>query len=118
MLYICIIYTFISYITYYIHWKRTLSVFLFLILYISCLQLYIYIYIYIFIYIYLYIYIYIYMAHHFILLWLNPSSLIVTRDISLKTLCHSYWFICQKRVLKLFLGRGYLCLENDYVISS
>ena len=43
--------------------------------------MYIYIYIYICIYIYIYIYIkFVYMAHHFIMLWVNPFGLRADRE--------------------------------------
>ena len=46
------------------------------------------------------------MAHHFILLRLNPFDLslaLIGRDGGLSTLCHSCGFTCQQRVLKTFI---------------
>ena len=51
------------------------------------------------------------MAHHFILLRLNPFDLslgLIGRDGGLSTLCHNSGFACQQRVPKTFPGSGYL----------
>ena len=37
------------------------------------------------------------------------------RDGGLSTLCHSCGFACQQRVLKTFLGPGYLCSGDGLV---
>ena len=56
------------------------------------------------------------MAHHFILLQLNPFDLRVDREeCSLGTLGHSYGFACQQRVLKTFPVTGYLYSEDGVV---
>ena len=49
-------------------------------------------------------YIYIYICYGSILLTLG----LIGRDGGLSTLCHSYGFACQQRVLKTFPGPGYL----------
>ena len=56
------------------------------------------------------------MVHHFILLRLNPFDLslgLIGRDGGLSTLCHGCGFACHQRVLKTFLGPGYLCSEDS-----
>ena len=61
---------------------------------------------------------FVYIAHHFILLRLNPFDLglgLIGRDGGLSTLCHSCGFACQQRVLKTFLGPGYLHSEDGLV---
>ena len=58
------------------------------------------------------------MAHHFILLRLNPFDLnlrLITRDGGLSTLCPSCGFACQQKVLKTFPGPGYLHSEDGVV---
>ena len=58
------------------------------------------------------------MAHHFILLRLNPFDLnlrLITKDGGLSTLCHSCVFACQQKVLKTFPGPGYLHSEDGVV---
>ena len=58
------------------------------------------------------------MAHHFILLRLNPFDLslgLIRRDGGLSTLCHSCGFACKQRVLKTFPGPGYLDSEYEVV---
>ena len=58
------------------------------------------------------------MAHHFILLWLNPFDLslgLIGRDGGLSTLCHSSGFACQQRVLKEFPGTDYLHSKDEVV---
>ena len=56
--------------------------------------------------------------------WLTISSCydaipltleLIGSDGSLSTLCHSCWFSCQERVLKMFPGPGYLCSEDGVV---
>ena len=59
------------------------------------------------------------MAHHFMLLRLNPFDLRIDRE--------GWWFehsfvivyscrcACQQRVLKVFPGRGYFCSEDGVV---
>ena len=57
-----------------------------------------------------------YMAHHFILLRLNPFGLGVNRrDGGYSALCHSCWFDCRQRVLKTFPDSGYLCSDDGVV---
>ena len=61
---------------------------------------------------------FIYMAHHLILVQLNPFDLslgLIGRDGGLSTLCHGCGFACQQRVLKTFPGPGYLHSENGVV---
>ena len=61
---------------------------------------------------------FVHMAHHFILLWLNPFDLslrLIGRDGGSSTLCHSCGFTCQQRVLKTFPGPGYLHSEDGVV---
>ena len=61
---------------------------------------------------------FVYIAHHFILLRLNPFDLslgLIRRDGGLSTLCHSCGFACQQRVLKMFPGPGYLHSEDGVV---
>ena len=57
-------------------------------------------------------------------IWLTISSCYVSiplalgligRDGGLSTLCHSCRFAYQQRVLKMFLGPGYLCSEDRVV---
>ena len=58
------------------------------------------------------------MAHHFILLRLNPFDLslgLIGRDGGLSTLCHSCGFTCQQRVLKTFPSPGCLHSEDGVV---
>ena len=56
------------------------------------------------------------MAHHFILLRLNPFGLRVDREgWCLSTLCHSCGFACQQRVIKTFPGPGCLHSEDGVV---
>ena len=53
------------------------------------------------------------MAHHFILLQLNPFDLRVDREgCWFEHLCHSCRFACQQRVLKTFPGPGYLAIST------
>ena len=40
---------------------------------------------------------------------------LIGRDGGLSTLCHSYGFACQQRVLKTFPGPGYLRSEDGAV---
>ena len=54
------------------------------------------------------------MAHHFIMLRLNPLGL-KGRDGGLSTLCHSCGFACQQRVVKKFPVPGYLRSEDGVV---
>ena len=55
------------------------------------------------------------MAHHFILLRLNPLTLrLIGRVGGLSTLCHSYGFTCQQRV-KRFLALA-MCIYIMYII--
>ena len=54
------------------------------------------------------------MAHHFIMLRLNPFGLRVDRE-SLSTLCHSCGFAFQEGVVKTFPGPGYLLSEDRVV---
>ena len=62
----------------------------------------------IYIYIYIYIYMYIYMS--------IPLTIgLIARNGGLSTLCHSYGFACQQRVLKTFPGPGYLRSEDGVV---
>ena len=59
-----------------------------------------------------------YMAHHFILLWLNPFDLslgLIGKDGGLSTLCHSCGFSCQQSVLKTYPDPGYLHLKDEVV---
>ena len=42
----------------------------------------------------------------------SQYALLIRRDGGLSTLCLSYWFACQQRVLKTFLGPGYLCYQD------
>ena len=66
----------------------------------------------------IYIYLYMYMAHHFILLRLNPfdpSLGLIGRDGGLSTLCQGCGFACQQRVLKTFPSPGYLRSEDGVV---
>ena len=57
-----------------------------------------------------------YIAHHFILLHLDPFDLSVDReDGGLNTLRHSCWFDYQQRVLKTFPGPGCLYFEDGVV---
>ena len=61
---------------------------------------------------------FVYMAHHFILLRLNPFDLglgLIGRDGGLSTLSQSLGFPCQKRVLKTFLGSFYLHSKDEVV---
>ena len=59
------------------------------------------------------------MAHHFILLRLNPFDLgLIGRDGGLSTLCHSCGFACQQRVLKTFPGPGSLRFEDTSITSN
>ena len=61
---------------------------------------------------------FVYMAHHFILLRLNPFGLIVDREgwwIEHSDLCHSCRFACQQRMLKTFPGPGSLCAGDEVV---
>ena len=61
----------------------------------------------VFLFIYIYIYIYIYII---------PLTLgLIGRDGGLSTLCHSYGFPSQQRVLKTFPGPGYLRSEDGVV---
>ena len=56
------------------------------------------------------------MAHYFIMLLLNPFGLRVEgRDGGSSTLYHSCRFACQQRVLKTFLGPGYIRSEDGVV---
>ena len=58
------------------------------------------------------------MAHHFILLRLNPFDLRVGREGWLfehSALCHSFGFASQQRVLKTFPGPGYLRSKDGVV---
>ena len=51
------------------------------------------------------------LAHHFILLRLNPFDLsleLTKRDGGLSTLCQSCGFACEQSELKIFPGPGYL----------
>ena len=57
---------------------------------------------------------FLYMAHHFILLRLNPFSLEVDREGGMVILA-SCDFACQQRVLKVFPGTGCLCSEDGVV---
>ena len=60
--------------------------------------------------------IFVYVDHHFILLWLNPFTLgLIVRACGLSTLCYSYGFACQQRVLKRFPGTGHLHSEDGLV---
>ena len=59
---------------------------------------------------------YVYMAHHFILLLLNPFTLmLIETNGDLSTLCHSCLFTCQQGVLKLFPGPVYFCSKDGVV---
>ena len=52
---------------------------------------------------------FVYMAHHFILVRLNPFNVsleLIGREGCLSTLCHSCGFCCQPRVLKTFPDHG------------
>ena len=73
-------------------------------------------------YIYPYMYIFtgkfVYIAHHLILLQLNPFDLCVDREewwFEHSALCHSCMFACLPRVLKTFPGLGYLRSEDGVV---
>ena len=60
-----------------------------------------------------------YMAHHFILLQLNPCDLslgLIGRDGGLSTLCQSCRFACQQWVLKTFPGPGCYLRSEDGVV--
>ena len=46
----------------------------------------------------------------------SQYPLLIRRDGGLSTLCLSYWFACQQRVLKTFLGPGYLCYQDGGVV--
>ena len=62
------------------------------------------------------VHIFAYMAHHFILLQLNPFDLRVDREgWWFEHLHHSCSFGCWQRVLKTFPGPGYLCSEGGVV---
>ena len=52
------------------------------------------------------------MAHHFIMLRLNPFG---PRVGGLGTQCHSCGFACQQRVLKKFPGPAYLRSKDGVV---
>ena len=55
------------------------------------------------------------MAHHFILLRLNPFDVslgLIGGDSGLSTLCHSCGFACQHSVVKTVPSRGYLHSED------
>ena len=61
---------------------------------------------------------FVYMAHHFILVWVNPFDLslgLIGRDGVLSTLCHSCGCACQQRVVKTFPGPGYLHSKDGVV---
>ena len=61
---------------------------------------------------------FLYMAHHLILLWLNPFDLsleLIRRDGGLSILCNSSGFASLQRVLKMLLGTGYLHSKNGVV---
>ena len=59
---------------------------------------------------------FVYIAHHFILLQLNPFDLrIDTERGGLSTLCHGCGFASQQRVLKTFPSPGYLRSEDGVV---
>ena len=58
------------------------------------------------------------MAHHFILLQLNPfdfSLRLISRDGGLTTLCHSCRFFRQQSVLKTVPDLGYLHSKDGVV---
>ena len=58
------------------------------------------------------------MAHHLILVQLNPFDLslgLIGRDGGLSTLCHSCGFPCQQRVLKTFPDPVYLNFKDEVV---
>ena len=40
---------------------------------------------------------------------------LIGRDGGLSTLCHTCWFACQQRVLKMFPGPSYLRSEHGVV---
>ena len=61
---------------------------------------------------------FVYIAHHFILLRLNPFDLslgLIGRDDGLSTLCHSCGFADQKRLLKTFHDPGSLYFKDEVV---
>ena len=60
----------------------------------------------------------------FVCIWLTISScyvsisltlVLIGRDGGLSTLCHSYLFDYQQRMLKTFAGPGFLCSEDEVV---
>ena len=79
----------------------------------------------------------VYMAHHFILVRLNPFDLSVDREVwwlghswydsipsilgligrdgSLNTLCHSCGFACQQKLLKMHPGPASFCSQDGVV---
>ena len=60
----------------------------------------------------------VYMAHHFILLQLNPFHLslrLMRRDGGLSTLCQSCEVPCRQRLLKTYAGLDYLLYQDRVV---
>ena len=65
---------------------------------------------------YIYIYMYIYTVYISSCYGSIPLTLgLIGRDGGLSTLCHSFGFACQQRVLKTFPGLGYFCSEDGVV---
>ena len=59
---------------------------------------------------------FVYIAHNFIFLRIIPLTLVlIGRDGGLSTLCHSFRFDYQQRVLKTFHGPGYFRSEDGVV---
>ena len=79
------------------------------------MSIYIHIYIHKFGYIYIYIYIYIYSAPFYLATAQSWCFLVIERDGSLSTLCHSCVCTCQQRVLKTLPDPVYLRSDGEMV---